>query len=58
MKARLRSYAFASQPALHTASDDGSATWSIPGGMEAVGLFLKNTADHTFTNKWSNHIAV
>src|SRR5215470_12710943 len=40
MKARLRNFAFASQPRLHTASDDGTTTWSIPGGNAAVGLFL------------------
>ena len=31
MKARLRNFAYASQPQLHTASDDGTATLEHPG---------------------------
>ena len=58
MKARLRNFAFASQPRLHLADDDGTATWSIPGGNEAVGLFLTSQAGHDYNSKWSNTLAV
>ena len=58
MKARLRNFAYASQPQLHTASDDGTATWKIPAGNSNVGLFLTSLADHSFSNKWSNTMRV
>ncbi|HYW29648.1 MAG TPA: hypothetical protein VE824_07560 [Gaiellales bacterium] len=58
MKARLRTFAFASQPRLHVASDSGTASWSIPGGSEAVGLFLTSVADHSPTNKWTSNLSV
>ena len=58
MKARLRNFAYASQPQLHTASDDGTATWKIPAGNSNVGLFLTSLADHSFSNKWSNTLRV
>ena len=58
MKARLRNFAYASQPQLHTASDDGTASWKIPAGNSNVGLFLTSLADHSFSNKWSNTLRV
>jgi hypothetical protein len=58
MKAHLRSNDFASQPQVHTATDDGTATWSIPADNESVGVFLKTLADHTFSNKWANNIRI
>jgi hypothetical protein len=58
MKARLRNFAFASQPRLHVANDSGTATWNIPGGNEAVGLFLSSVADHSPSNKWANSLSV
>jgi hypothetical protein len=58
MKARLRQFAFASQPRLHVASDSGTASWSIPAGSEAVGLFLSSVADHSPTNKWTSNLSV
>ena len=58
MKARLRNFAYASQPQLHTADDDGTATWKIPAGNTNVGLFLASLANHSFTNKWSNTLRV
>ena len=58
MKARLRNFAYASQPQLHTASDDGTAIWKIPAGNSNVGLFLTSLADHSFSNKWSNTMRV
>jgi hypothetical protein len=58
MKARLRNFAYASQPQLHTAADDGTATWRIPVGYTNVGLFLASLANHSFTNKWSNTLRV
>ncbi|MDX6551090.1 MAG: large repetitive protein [Gaiellales bacterium] len=58
MKARLRSGSFGSQPQLHTASDDGTATWSIPAGNEAVGIYLKTITGHNYADKWQNYITV
>ena len=58
MKARLRNFAFASQPRLHLASDSGTASWSIPSGSEAVGVFLTSVADHSPTNKWTSNLSV
>ncbi len=58
MKARLRSGTFGSQPQLHTASDDGTATWSIPVGNEALALYLKSVTTHIYDNKWQNNLAV
>jgi hypothetical protein len=58
MKARLRSGSFVTQPQLHTASDDGTATWGIPAGNEAVGIYLKAIAGHNFTDKWQNYITI
>ena len=58
MKARLRNFAYASQPQLHTAADDGTASWKIPAGNSNVGLFLTSLADHSFSNKWSNTLRV
>ena len=58
MKARLRNFAYASQPQLHTASDDGTATWKIPVGFSHVGLFLASLADHSFSNKWSKSMVL
>ena len=58
MKARLRSFSFASQPRLRLATDSGTATWSIPSGSESVGVFLSSNADHTPTNKWANNLSV
>jgi hypothetical protein len=56
MKARLRSGSFSTQPALHTASDDGTATWGIPAGNEAVGIYLKTITGHNYTDKWQKLI--
>ena len=58
MKARLRSGSFGSQPQLHTASDDGTASWSIPAGNEAFGIYLKAIAGHNFGDKWQNNISI
>ncbi len=58
MKARLRGGTFGSQPQLHTANDDGTATWSIPAGNEAVAIYLKTFAVHNFGDKWQNNVAI
>ncbi|MDX6549088.1 MAG: large repetitive protein, partial [Gaiellales bacterium] len=58
MKARLRSGSFGTQPQLHTASDDGTATWNIPAGNEAVAVYLKAIVAHNFGDKWQNNIGV
>jgi hypothetical protein len=58
MKARLRNFAFASQPRLHVANDSGTASWNIPANSEAVGLFLSSVANHSPTNKWANSLSV
>lgn len=58
MKARLRTFAFASQPRLHVDSGSGTASWNIPGGNEAVGLFMTSVANHSPSNKWSDTLNV
>jgi hypothetical protein len=58
MKARLRSESFVGSPQLHVTSDTGNVVWSIPSGNEAVGVFLKTDADHTYTDKWNNTIRI
>jgi hypothetical protein len=58
MKARLRSESFPSSPQLHADTGDGSATWTIPGGNQVVGLFLKTDSTRVYANKWNNTLAV
>jgi hypothetical protein len=58
MKARLRSESFGSQPERYLTDDDGSRTWAIPAGNEAVAVYLKSTAAIDFVRKWENTIAI
>ena len=58
MKARLRSESFVGSKQLHVTSADGTETWSIPAGNQAVGVFLKTDVDRTYNDKWNNNVRV
>jgi hypothetical protein len=60
LKTRLRAEAFSVQPKSHAIGGgaDGTATWSLPAGREVVGVFLENSASHTFSDKWQNSVRI
>jgi hypothetical protein len=57
-KSRLRSQAFDHVNRTHTAKGPGSETWTVPAGMEALGVFLEGDATANLSDKWSNTIRV
>ncbi|MGZ4626958.1 MAG: hypothetical protein ACXV3S_11850, partial [Kineosporiaceae bacterium] len=58
MKARLRSESFPASAQVHSATGNGSDTWSIPSGNQVVGVFLKTDVARDYTDKWNNNIKV
>jgi hypothetical protein len=58
MKARLRSESVVGAPKLHETSADGTFTWSIPAGNQAVSVSLKTDVATTYGAKWHNTAAI
>ena len=57
-KSRLRSQTFDHVNRTHSARGSGTETWSVPAGMEALGVFLEASSGANLSDKWANTIRV